>query len=177
MTTDVVPSPTSRSWRSASSTSVRAAGCSTSSSFKMVAPSLVTVTSPISSTYPHQHKLKCVEMERMPAQKARHTSILSKPTGPSVLFTMFAIAMQAVTFWLRISWPVVFLKTRGQSGHQAREAGDTKTRSERNKPRKPGRGAFETTRAQAQPEPQKGDPITNINTNSTKTRAAAACVS
>ena len=45
MTTEVVPSPTSWSCRSASSQRILAAGCSTSNSFKMVAPSLVTVTS------------------------------------------------------------------------------------------------------------------------------------
>ena len=45
MTTEVVPSPISWSCRSASSTSTRAAGCSTSSSFRIVAPSLVMVTS------------------------------------------------------------------------------------------------------------------------------------
>lgn len=45
LTTDVVPSPTSLSCRSASSQRTLAAGCSTSSSFRMVAPSLVMVTS------------------------------------------------------------------------------------------------------------------------------------
>ena len=38
------------SWRLANSTSTLAAGCSTSNCFKMVAPSLVMVTSPMSST-------------------------------------------------------------------------------------------------------------------------------
>ena len=42
-------SPTSSSCRAASSTSTLAAGCSTSSSWRMVAPSLVMVTSPTSS--------------------------------------------------------------------------------------------------------------------------------
>ncbi|CAN7947628.1 unnamed protein product, partial [Ixodes pacificus] len=42
---NVVPSPTSWSCKSASSTSTFAAGCSTSRSFKMVAPSFVIVTS------------------------------------------------------------------------------------------------------------------------------------
>lgn len=77
ITTEVVPSPTSLSWSSANSTSTYkryiymgmtktssknkrktcylifgtlAAGCSTSNNFRMVAPSLVIVTSPISST-------------------------------------------------------------------------------------------------------------------------------
>lgn len=44
-TTDVVPSPTSWSCRSANSTSTLAAGCSTSSSLSIVAPSLVIVMS------------------------------------------------------------------------------------------------------------------------------------
>lgn len=51
-----------------------AAGCSTSSNRKIVAPSFVIVTSPMSST-----------------------SILSKPTGPRELFTMFAIDAAAIT--------------------------------------------------------------------------------
>ena len=52
LTTLVVPSPTSWSCRSASSTNTLAAGCSTSSSFRMVAPSLVMVTS---WTTQHKH--------------------------------------------------------------------------------------------------------------------------
>jgi hypothetical protein len=51
-----------------------AAGCSTSRSLRIVAPSLVIVTSPMSST-----------------------SILSKPTGPSDVLTMFATACTAMT--------------------------------------------------------------------------------
>lgn len=51
-----------------------AAGCSTSSIRRIVAPSFVTVTSPTSST-----------------------SILSKPTGPRELLTMFAIDDAAIT--------------------------------------------------------------------------------
>ena len=51
-----------------------AAGCSTSRSLRIVAPSLVIVTSPMSST-----------------------SILSRPTGPSEVFTMFATAWTAMT--------------------------------------------------------------------------------
>ncbi len=74
ITTEVVPSPTSLSCLSESSTSTLAAGCSTSNCFKIVAPSFVMVTSPIWST-----------------------NILSKPTGPNELFTMFATARQAVT--------------------------------------------------------------------------------
>ena len=54
MTTDVVPSPTSLSCKSLVSTSTRAAGCATSSCFRMVAPSFVTVMSPMSSTCSHQ---------------------------------------------------------------------------------------------------------------------------
>lgn len=45
LTTEVVPSPTSWSWRSANWHRILAAGCSTSNNFKMVAPSLVIVTS------------------------------------------------------------------------------------------------------------------------------------
>lgn len=45
LTTDVVPSPTSSSCNWANSTKTLAAGCSTSSNRKIVAPSLVTVTS------------------------------------------------------------------------------------------------------------------------------------
>lgn len=45
LTTEVVPSPTSSSCNWANSTRTRAAGCSTSNKRKMVAPSLVTVTS------------------------------------------------------------------------------------------------------------------------------------
>eukprot|EP00732_Lithocolla_globosa_P003290 Lithocolla_globosa_v1_NODE_2567_length_1950_cov_17.572559.p3 type:complete len:157 gc:universal NODE_2567_length_1950_cov_17.572559:1359-1829(+) len=75
MTTEVVPSPTSLSCWSASSTKTFAAGCSTSRSLRIVAPSFVTVTSPISST-----------------------NILSKPTGPREDLTMLAIEAHAVTF-------------------------------------------------------------------------------
>ena len=51
-----------------------AAGCSTSSCFRMVAPSFVIVTSPMSST-----------------------NILSNPTGPRDVLTTFATATTAVT--------------------------------------------------------------------------------
>lgn len=51
-----------------------AAGCSTSNKRKIVAPSFVTVTSPISST-----------------------NILSNPTGPKELLTMLAIDDAAMT--------------------------------------------------------------------------------
>mmetsp|Transcript_11266 Transcript_11266/g.39151 ORF Transcript_11266/g.39151 Transcript_11266/m.39151 type:complete len:400 (+) Transcript_11266:554-1753(+) len=84
MTTEVVPSPTSWSWSSASSTRIFAAGCSTSSSLRIVAPSLVMVTSPMSST-----------------------SILSRPTGPSEDLTMLATASTAVTFCVLTSSPEV----------------------------------------------------------------------
>ena len=56
-----------------------AAGCSTSKSFKIVAPSLVTVTSPTSST-----------------------NILSRPTGPKDDFTIFEIDEAAIT-WNQIN--------------------------------------------------------------------------
>lgn len=51
-----------------------AAGCSTSNKRNMVAPSFVTVTSPMSST-----------------------NILSSPTGPRELLTMLAIELAAMT--------------------------------------------------------------------------------
>mmetsp|Transcript_36845 Transcript_36845/g.86038 ORF Transcript_36845/g.86038 Transcript_36845/m.86038 type:complete len:265 (-) Transcript_36845:61-855(-) len=89
ITTLVVPSPTSWSWRCASWTSTLAAGCSTSSCWRMVAPSLVMVTSPMSST-----------------------SILSRPTGPREDFTMLATAAAAVTLALRTSMPVSRLPLR-----------------------------------------------------------------
>jgi len=50
ITTEVVPSPTSLSCNYDNSTIIFPAGCETSNYLKMVAPSLVTVTSPISST-------------------------------------------------------------------------------------------------------------------------------
>ena len=74
MTTEVVPSPTSLSCISDSCTSTRAAGCSTSKLARMVAPSLVIVTSPRSST-----------------------SILSRPIGPSEVLTTLATESAAVT--------------------------------------------------------------------------------
>merc|ERR1719516_154522 len=83
MTTLVVPSPTSSSWSAASSTSTLAAGCSTSSSWRMVAPSLVIVTSPTSSTI-----------------------ILSRPTGPRLLLTMLAMLEAAITFCVLTSCPL-----------------------------------------------------------------------
>ena len=49
-TTDVVPSPTSLSYYKLRSTIILATGCSTSIFLSIVAPSLVIVTSPISST-------------------------------------------------------------------------------------------------------------------------------
>lgn len=79
-TTDVVPSPTSLSCNWLNSTITFAAGCSTSNYLRIVAPSLVIVTSPISST-----------------------SILSKPYGPNDVLTTFAIAITAVTLLVRTS--------------------------------------------------------------------------
>jgi hypothetical protein len=72
MTTDVVPSPTSLSWIYESSTKTLAAGWVTSNYLRIVAPSFVIVTSPISST-----------------------SILSRPCGPREVFTMFESAVTA----------------------------------------------------------------------------------
>ena len=72
MTDVVVPSPTSASWVFATSTSILAAGCWTSISFRMVTPSLVMTTSPMEST-----------------------SILSIPRGPRLLLTASEIALAA----------------------------------------------------------------------------------
>ena len=72
MTLVVVPSPTSASWVLATSTSILAAGCWTSISFRMVTPSLVMTTSPTEST-----------------------SILSIPLGPRLLLTASEIALAA----------------------------------------------------------------------------------
>eukprot|EP01139_Manchomonas_bermudensis_P000603 Amastigsp_a664_855.p4 type:complete len:128 gc:universal Amastigsp_a664_855:1311-1694(+) len=84
MTTEVVPSPTSLSWSPASSTRTLPAGCLTSSAPRIVAPSFVTWTSPMSST-----------------------SILSSPVGPSDDRTTSATAHTASTFCERTSWPCV----------------------------------------------------------------------
>ncbi len=72
MTEVVVPSPACSSWVLATSTSILAAGWSTSISFRMVTPSLVMTTSPRLST-----------------------SILSIPRGPRVLRTASAMAFAA----------------------------------------------------------------------------------
>ena len=72
MTPDVVPSPTSLSVALLISTIIFAAGCWTSISFSIVAPSLVMVTSPSEST-----------------------SILSMPLGPREVFTSSAISFAA----------------------------------------------------------------------------------
>lgn len=79
-TTDVVPSPTSLSYNWLNSTITLAAGCSISNYFKIVAPSFVITTSPISST-----------------------NILSKPYGPKLVLTTLAIAITAVTLLVRTS--------------------------------------------------------------------------
>ena len=77
MTADVVPSPTSLSVAFETSTSIFAAGCCTSISLSIVAPSLVMVTSPSEST-----------------------SILSMPRGPIELFTISAISLAAWMLFL-----------------------------------------------------------------------------
>ena len=82
ITTDVVPSPTSLSWIWDNSTRTLAAGWVTSNYLRIVAPSLVIVTSPISST-----------------------SILSRPWGPRDVFTMFERERTARMFWVLTSWP------------------------------------------------------------------------
>ncbi|OPX58776.1 MAG: hypothetical protein A4E30_01431 [Methanomassiliicoccales archaeon PtaB.Bin215] len=78
----VVPSPHSSSWVLATSTSILAAGCSTSISFNMVTPSLVMTTSPMEST-----------------------SILSIPRGPRVLLTASAMALAAMMLLYWASLP------------------------------------------------------------------------
>lgn len=99
LTTDVVPSPTSLSCRSASSHKTLAAGCSTSSSFRMVAPSLVMVTSykmrvSYLLTCLQTHTQTDVDVILTPMSS---TNILSRPTGPRELLTMFAIDAAAMT--------------------------------------------------------------------------------
>ena len=71
-TADVVPSPTSLSVVLEISTSIFAAGCCTSISLRIVAPSFVIVTSPSEST-----------------------SILSIPLGPKLECTISAIILEA----------------------------------------------------------------------------------
>src|SRR3972149_973204 len=72
ITAAVVPSPASSSWVFATSTSIFAAGCSMSISFRIVTPSFVMTTSPRLST-----------------------SILSLPRGPNVERTASATAFAA----------------------------------------------------------------------------------
>ena len=88
-TTLVVPSPTSLSCCCARSTSILPAGWSTDSKLNIVAPSFVTVTSPMSSTI-----------------------ILSRPEGPKEDLTMLAMACVASTFWSRMSAPEIFWPPR-----------------------------------------------------------------
>src|SRR5579871_3475265 len=82
MTAVVVPSPHSWSWVLATSTSILAAGCSTSISLRIVTPSFVTTTSPMEST-----------------------SILSSPRGPRVDRTASAIAFAAWMLFERAPRP------------------------------------------------------------------------
>ena len=86
MTAEVVPSPTSLSVAFETSTSIFAAGCWTSISLSMVAPSLVMVTSPSEST-----------------------SILSMPRGPTELLTISAISFAAWMLFLWASLPLDWL--------------------------------------------------------------------
>mmetsp|Transcript_7403 Transcript_7403/g.6635 ORF Transcript_7403/g.6635 Transcript_7403/m.6635 type:complete len:393 (-) Transcript_7403:30-1208(-) len=82
ITTEVVPSPTSLSCKLANSTNTFAHGCSKSNRLRIVAPSFVITTSPISST-----------------------NILSKPNGPNDDFTILDTAIHAVIFCVRTSLP------------------------------------------------------------------------
>lgn len=84
ITTEVVPSPTSSSCNYDNYTIIFADGCSTSIYLKIVAPSFVIVTSPISST-----------------------NILSRPNGPNDDFTMLASDYTAVIFAVLTSLPYV----------------------------------------------------------------------
>ncbi len=95
MTAVVVPSPASWSWVFATSTSIFAAGCSTSISLRIVTPSFVTTTSPIEST-----------------------SILSSPRGPRVERTASAIAFAAAMLFERA--PASLLSLRPFLQHQNR---------------------------------------------------------
>jgi len=83
-TADVVPSPTISSWVLAISTIILAAGCSTSISFKIAAPSLVIVISP---------KLSI--------------SILSIPLGPRVVFSTSPITRAAIMLFFCASLPLL----------------------------------------------------------------------
>ena len=85
-TAEVVPSPTSLSVVFAISTNIFAAGCCTSISLRMVAPSFVIVTSPREST-----------------------SILSIPFGPRLVFTISEIILAAAMLFLWASRPLVSL--------------------------------------------------------------------
>src|SRR5208283_2357640 len=86
ITADVVPSPTSLSVAFETSTSIFAAGCCTSISLSMVAPSLVIVTSPSEST-----------------------SILSMPRGPTEVLTISAISLAAAILFRCASLPFDWL--------------------------------------------------------------------
>src|ERR1035441_489240 len=83
-TADVVPSPTMSSWVFAISTIIFAAGCSTSISFRIAAPSFVIVMSPRLSI-----------------------SILSMPRGPKVVFSTSPITRAAIMLFLWASLPLL----------------------------------------------------------------------
>mmetsp|Transcript_70079 Transcript_70079/g.222136 ORF Transcript_70079/g.222136 Transcript_70079/m.222136 type:complete len:208 (-) Transcript_70079:97-720(-) len=78
--TEVVPSPATTSWDLESSTSIFAAGCETSILSRIVAPSLVMITSPLASW-----------------------TILSIPLGPSDVRTASATALAASMLPVRMS--------------------------------------------------------------------------
>ena len=83
-TAEVVPSPTSLSVVFAISTNILAAGCWTSISLRIVAPSFVMVTSPSEST-----------------------SILSIPLGPRLVCTISAMIFDAAMLFFWASRPLV----------------------------------------------------------------------
>lgn len=112
LTTDVVPSPTSWSCNSAKSTKIFAAGCSISRSFNIVAPSFVIVTSYKKIIIYSQIKIFILNQSDKGYQELltpiSSTSILSKPSGPRLLFTMFESDIAAITkIWLNfLIWAI-----------------------------------------------------------------------
>ena len=113
-----IPVPRNAAWLCCAVPRTLAAGCSTSRSFRMVAPSFVTVTSPMSSTsicrshevhagHPDSmHTGAAAAAAHVPANARVLSQTLSKPTGPRELFTMLAMADTAMTFWDRTSCPL-----------------------------------------------------------------------
>lgn len=79
-----------------------AAGCSTSNILRIVAPSLVIVTSPMSSTSIWKKRVAnrvkhCQLYVRSNYRERERETTLSRPTGPNELLTMLATAWHATT--------------------------------------------------------------------------------